>query len=375
MLLISAGLLLQSFSKLTHTDLGYRPKGLVSVSVVAPSARFPEMEQATQYIDDLEAELSSIAGVDSIARGDTLPLSGSNRDLNYNIEGRDLPDPGSERVAWLRRAAPGYFATLGIELLSGRDLAKTDDADALPVVLINETLAQRQFGEQNPVGQRLNVNDPAEPRWREIIGVVSDIKNFDLREQARPAMYMPFAQVQRRRAFLALRTSGDEDQLMRAVQARLRAFDPDSVPQVEAANALVEEARSLDRFVTWLLSLFAGVALVLAAVGLYGVISYRVSQRTGEIGLRLALGAPSAAIRRWVIHRSLLISLVGVVAGLALGVLAARSLRSLLFEIESTDPLTYLGLAALMVVVAGLASGLPAYRASRLDPAKVLKAE
>ncbi len=374
-LLIGAGLLLQSFTKLARTDLGYRAEGLISVSVTAPSARFPEMEQASEYLDNVEAELSSIAGVEKIARGDTLPLSGANGDLTYNIEGRDVPDPGEEDIAWFRRATPGYFATLGIELVSGRAIATTDSADAVPVVLINETLAQRQFGNQDPVGQRLNINDPSEPKWREIIGVVGDIKNFDLREQARPAMYLPFAQVQTRRAFLALRTGGDEDQLLRSVQQRLRAFDPDAVPVIQAANSLVEGARSLDRFVAWLLSLFAGVALTLAAVGLYGVISYRVSQRTVEIGLRLALGAPASTIGRWVISRSLRISLVGVVLGLGLGALAARSLRSQLFEIEPTDPLTFAGLAVVMIIVACLASGVPAWRAARLDPATVLKAE
>ena len=375
-LLVSAVLMVQSFSKLQRAELGYEPDRLAAVQVFAPPADYPESEQAMGLLARVHDELRSLPGVDSVARTDTLPLSGFNGDLDFAIEGQEIPPPGQENIAWFRRATPEYFETAGIEIRAGRGFAATDHADAPPVVIVNETLARQQFGDAAAVGQRININSRDNPRWREIVGVAADVRNFDLREEARPAMYAPFDQVPFRAAFFVMRTNdGDPALLLESARTRIASVDPNLAPNLSTASSFVEAASAIDRFVTSLLAGFAAVALLLAAVGLYGVINYRVQRRTREIGLRLALGSPARSEGIRIVRRSFLVAAIGVALGVVAALAATRALTTLLYDVEATDPATYAVGAATMLSVAALAALLPARRAARVDPMRVLSEE
>lgn len=376
-LLLGAVLLAQSFTRLTSSNLGYRPEGMVSAFVFGPPSLYETQEQADQMLQQLHEDLRSVPGASAVARVDTLPLAGFDGDLSFLVEGEEIPAPGEENISWFRRATPDYFATAGIEVKAGRVFDDAvDHSEAPRVVMINETLANQHFGGLEAVGKRININSPDNPRWREIIGVVSDVKNFDLREDPRPAMYAPFTQVPGRAAFFVLRSDTlDTDGLLEATRARIAQFDPNLAPTYRTASSYVENARALDRFVTWLLGLFAVVAVILAAIGLYGIVNYRVHQRVREIGLRLALGAQARAEGARIVTRCIVVAGVGVALGVAVAMGAVRALDSLLYGVTGTEPATYALVAGVMVAVAALAGLLPAWRAARLDPVQVLREE
>lgn len=243
-------------------------------------------------------------------------------------------------------------------------------------MVLNETAAATLFPGENPVGRRVNVNDPLNPVWREVVGVVRDVRTFDIRDGGRSAMYVPATQSAGRTYFPVLRTAGDPDALLPAVRAELRALDPAlALGSVQTMEEIVRDAMAPERFVAFLLGLFAGVSLVLAVVGLYGLVSYTVGSRVRELGLRMALGAGGGSISGMVVGRCLALVGAGIVAGVAAALLLGGLLDSLLFGIGRADPLTYAAVATLLVVSAGLAAAIPAVRAARLDPAIALRAE
>ena len=376
MLLVGAGLLLRSFQELRNVDLGFEPEGVLAMSVTLPPSRYPDREATQSFFVGLEERVRSLPGVVNAASTNTLPLGGSNGDTDFNIEGRPIPEPGEQNQVWFRRVTPGYFETVGIPLVAGRDFTISEDGEAAPVVIVNQTLANRFFPDEIPIGQRINVNDPQDPVWRTIVGVAKDIKNFSIRGGSRNAMYVPYLQLPTRALSLVIKTDGDPEALVPSVRRELAAADPAlATGTLTAIDNFVAFSLATDRFITMLLSLFAAAALILAVVGLYGVVSYGVSSRLREMGVRIALGAGSDDIRSLVIGKSLTVVALGVVVGAAGAYGLTRLMEGLLFGVSATDPVTFTAVGALLVGVATAASAVPARRAARVDPISVLKAE
>lgn len=375
-LLVGAGLLVRSFENLQNVDLGFEPEGVLTLAVRLPSARYPDAAARREFFRGLEERLRALPGVQKVGSVNSLPLTGFDGDTDFFVEGSPPPEPGRVPVVWLRRATPDYFETLGIELVDGRTFRSSDAADQPRVIIVNETLATGHFPEGTAVGQRINVNNPDSPVWREIVGVVRDVKNFGIRSESRNAMYVPFDQLSTAFMFVAVRTAAEPTSLTDAVRGEVAALDPAiAVAQLQPMTEWVRGSLAADRFTMSLLSGFAAVALVLALVGLYGVVSYTVNTRLREMGVRMALGAEKATIRALILRWSMRLTAGGILLG-ALGAAGgARLLRGLLFQVPSTDPVTF-GSVAVLMGLAALAAGLvPAVRATRVDPIEVLRVE
>ncbi len=377
-LLVGAGLLLRTFRELTRVDLGYEPRGVVSAFIGLNGDRYESAESRSGFVAELEDRIGAIPGVERVGVISSLPLSGLNEDVEFLVEGRPPPFPGQENISWIRRVTPGYFEAMGIPILEGRGFTRGDDREGESrVVVVNETLARRFFPGESAVGKRLNFNDPANPVWREIVGVARNVKNFGIRTESPNATYFPYAQVPGRALFVAVRAGFDDpSSLAPSIRSILSEMDPTlALARPAAMEDLVAGALAQDRFVAFLLSLFALVAVTLAAVGLYGVVAYNVSRRQPELGLRMALGADGGRIRRAVVGQGLLVAGSGVLAGV-LGALALTHLLGrLLFGVEPADPLTFTLTSVGLVGVSAAASFIPALRASRVDPARILKTD
>jgi putative ABC transport system permease protein len=352
-----------------------------------PGVRYPDAASRRGFFGRLEEEIRALPGVQTVGSVSALPMGGSDSDTTFFIEGAPPAPTGLQPTVWYRRVTPGYFETLGLELVAGRAFTASDDAEATPVILINETLA-RDYFDGDALGKRINVNNPDEPVWREIVGVVADIKNFGVRADSRNALYLPYAQIPSGFMFTVAKTAMEPESLSNAIRAVVNELDPAvALARVQTMDETVATTLAADRFTTSLLSGFAVVALLLAVVGLYGVVSYSVSMRSREMGVRIALGAPADNIGKLVLRWALGLTAAGVVLGVlgALGltrVLEASSEAAanaptdqLLFGVAATDPLTFTLIAAVMAAAAVLASMVPAIRATRVDPVRVLRAD
>jgi len=381
MLLVGAGLLVRSFQNLRSVDMGFDPDGVIAMRIQLPQARYaaPQEEGETdvraQFFYTLEERLTAIPGVTSVGSITNLPLAGFDGDTNFNVEGAPLPEPGREPSVWLRRVTPNYFDAMGLEIVEGRGFTASEDREAPRVIIINETLA-RDYFDGNAVGKRLNVNDPEDPIWREVVGVVKDIKNFGIRQDSRNALYLPYAQAPTGFMFTTVRASVAPAALMNPIRETVADLDSGiAVAALQPMTEYVDNALATDRFTTSLLGGFAFLALLLAVVGLYGVVSYAVSTRLREMGVRIALGAESSRIRGLVLRWALALAAGGIVLG-AVGALGlSRVIETLLYDVGATDPVTFIGVSVLMVVAALLASLIPALRATRVDPIEVLKTD
>lgn len=375
-LLVGSGLLMQSFVNLRSRDLGFRPQGVISMGINLPPSRYPDADTRRAFYAALEERLAALPGVQSVAFTSTVPLTGFDGDVDFLVEGRPVPEPGRETVTWFRRVTPGYFETMGIAIVEGRAFDQQDGATAPRVVIVNETLARRQFPGESAVGKRINVNGPDSPVWREIVGVAADIRNFGIREESRMAMYAPYDQLPNGFVFPVLRTELPPDSVVPLVRRGVAGIDPNlAVAQVLTMDEIVSTSIAQDRVVTMLLSFFAGAGLLLAFVGLYGVVSYGVNARRREIGIRVALGADAARVRRLVVSRSLALAGIGVLVGLAGAAGLTQFMQGLLFGVGATDLSTFAAVTLVLGLAAFVASLVPAVRATRVDPVEVLKAE
>ncbi len=377
MLLVGAGLLLRSLRELNSVDLGFDGENVLTMRLALPSTRYPDREASANFYLELEQRLGAMPGVTSVGATSTIPLSGNDGDVNLHVEGTPFPDPGQPAPAvWFRRATPGYFETMGIAVVRGRAFRTGDDSQAPRVIIINETLAAQHFANKNQVGLRINFNSRENPVWREIVGVAQDVKNFGITRGSLNAMYAPFSQVASPFMTMVMRTSVDPVSLIATARSVVASMDPNLASgSVTPMASIVRGSLGSERFVTQLLSLFAVVALVLAVVGLYGVVSYGVNRRVHEMGVRIALGAADNDMRKLIVGKSML--LVGV--GLAVGVVGALSLTrvmaGLLFGVSATDPVTFGITALLLAGAAAAASAIPAQRAVRVQPINVLREE
>ncbi len=375
-LLIGAGLLVQSFRNLRTTELGFEPGNVLAMQLGLPGEQYETGDQRRAFYESLEERLAAIPGVESVGLTSTLPLAGFDGDVSFNIEGEPLPEPGQPQGTWFRRVTPAYFSTMGIRIVSGRSFQETDDASAPPVLIINETFARRHFAAGNPVGQRINVGDPSDPTWREIVGVAADIRNFGIREDSRVATYSPYAQTTAGFVSPVLKTSVPPETLVPAVRRAISDLDETlAAGEVTTMDELVLSAIAPDRFVATLLSLFAILALVLAVVGLYGVVSFSVGRRLPEMGVRMALGAAGRDVAALVLRQSLMLVVVGVGIGLGAAAFLTRLIERLLYGVPALDPVTFAGVAAVLLLAGGAAAAIPAIRAARLDPVRVLTSD
>lgn len=377
-LLVGAGLLIRSFQRLNAADLGFDPEGVLTVSLALPGTRFTDGAERITYYHTLLERLEGIPGVVAAGATNSLPLAANDGDVDFVIEGEAPPEAPDANVAWIRRVTRGYFTTMGIRLIDGRDFELRDDAAADRVVIVNETLARRYYDypRRNPVGTRVAIGTGDDPTWRTIAGIARDTRHFNIRDGTRPAMYFPCQQVPSMAMTMVLRTDGDPLDLAADARAAVSAIDPAlAASSVAPLTDFVETTLATDRFVTSLLGAFALLALVLAAVGLYGVVSYGVSLRMREMGIRLALGAGGADVRRLVVGVGLGLTVAGATLGIAGALALTRFLEALLYDIPVTDPVTFVVMAAVLTGVALLASWVPARRAGNVDPVTILREE
>lgn len=389
MLLVGAGLMIKSFLRLQRVDPGFKPDNVLTMDINLPQTKYRENEQINLFYRELIERVRALPGVTSVGAGEYLPLSGFDSTTGIFIDGRPLPAPGESQEAHNRNVTPDYFNALGISLRAGRFFTERDNGDSPKVAIINETMAQRYWPRENPIGKRVALNFEAmkfhpdrapdldiPSGMREIVGVVADVRHTGLMTAPVPEMYVPFEQRPIRDMTLVVRASGDPLALTGAVRQQVLSTDPDQpVANITTMAQLLSASVAQPRFNFMLLTVFACVALALAAVGIYGVISYSVAQRTREIGIRMALGAQASDVLRLVLGQGFRLILLGLALGLLAALALTRVLAGLLFEVKPTDPLTYGAIALLLAGVAALACYVPARRAAKVDPMVALRYE
>jgi predicted permease len=372
-LLIGAGLLAQSLGRLLAVEKGFESERVVSAYLNLPGGRYPEAHQQIAFFRELRERLEALPGVRSAALVNNPPLTGGPSG-GFAIEGRTFPPEGSP-FAWKRIVSPDYFATLGIPIVAGRAIDERDVAGAAPVLVVNQAFARRYFPGENPLGKRVDFSWET-TGFQEIVGVAKDAREQALDRPAEPILYIPLAQRAETGMYLLVRTVGATAGIIPQVRKAVAALDRDrALSEVQTLEDVLSQTLARRRLAMALFGAFSALALFLAAVGLYAVISYSVQQRKKEIGIRLALGARESQVAGTVIRRGIVL----IAAGTVLGALAAlglgRFLAALVFGVGTADPMTYAGVAGLLVGTALVASLVPALRAARVDPSKVLSGE
>ena len=376
-LLVGAGLLVRSFLALRQVDPGFQADHLLTMRLSLPESRYAENDAIATFYDSLLQRLSALPGVRQAATISNLPMSGDNSSGSFAIEGLEVKDGQPEPHGDSHYVSTDYFKAMGISLVRGRFFEPRDGRDTLPVILIDQVLADRYWPGQDPLGHRISKygeGTPDKPVWREIVGVVGHVKKYGLDGRVKEQYYFPATQLPRRSMFLALRTATEPSSMVTAVRGAVRDLDPDlPVFRVRTMDQVVDDTLLTRRFAMLLLMVFASVALVLSAIGLYGVIAYSVAQRTREIGIRMALGARSQDVVRMVVRRGMTLTAIGLGCGIVVALLVTRGMASLLFGVPPTDLATFLTIALLLATVAWLAAFLPARRAARVDPMVALR--
>jgi predicted permease len=375
-LLVGAGLLLRSFDRILHVDPGFRPDHMFTFRIGIPDKRYTD-EQRNDFFNRLMPQLEALPGVKSASGAFPLPLTGGSISIGFSVVGQNT-SAADQPSARLSLVEPNFFSTLGLSLRAGRFFASADHhASAPQVVIVNETFARRFFPGKSAIGQHIQTDvGVTETPIREIVGVVGDVKRSNLTEASQPEYYIPIEQGPLAPPSVAVRVAGDPSTYEATVRALVARMDS-SLPVYRYRTYGEDLARitAQQRFEAVLLTGFAAVALLLSAVGLYGVLSYTVGQRTKEIGLRMALGAQRSTVRNQILRQGLTLGLTGLCLGAAVSALLTRFLASLLFGVGRFDILTFAGMALLLFAVTCLASLAPAYRASRLEPMEALRAE
>jgi putative ABC transport system permease protein len=374
--LAGAGLLLNSFIRLQRVELGFQTSNVLTVEVNLPSARYSAGDWKAQrmnfYGQALE-RLAALPGVTAVGAIDSLPLSGDQRGWTFRKEGQNLA-PSERPVAGFQVATTDYFRAVGMQLRRGRAFTEADREGAPPVMIVNESFARRFYPNEDPLGQRIIIRN--QPEIREIIGVVNDIRHFGPDQDPAPEMYAPYNQFAIGAAPLIVRTSSGPEALIGAVRKEIQAVDREvAIGQVRTMEELMSSALARRRFALLLLGVFASVAVLLAAIGVYGMMSYAVAARTREIGIRMAFGAQAGDMLKLVIGRGLKLTFCGVAVGLVAAFALTRLIKTQLFGVNATDPATFVSIAALLALVALVACWIPARRATKVDPLIVLRTE
>jgi putative ABC transport system permease protein len=373
-LLIGAGLMIKSFARLQQMSLGFNPENVLAVSLTLSQSSYPEAREQAAFFQETLDRLQSLPGVKSAGATTALPLTLELSGSDFRIEGHPEPEAGKEMLIHTRSASPGYFGTLGISLIKGRDFSDRDTSDAPKTAIINNELARTYFSNEDPLGKRITFDDGQS--WISIVGVIGDVKQLGLDSSAKPEVYFPYLQVSDPSMSLVVRTTSDPLSLVAAVKNQIQTIDKDlPIDQAKTMQQLLAESVSGRRFNMLLLSVFALVALVLAVVGIYGVMSYTVTQRTHEIGIRVAIGAQSRDVFRMVIGQGMILAMIGVAFGLVGAFGLTRLMTTMLFGVEPTDPATFVSIAVLLTIVALVACCIPGRRATKVDPLVALRYE
>jgi putative ABC transport system permease protein len=371
-LLVSAGLLIRSFDKLLRVDVGFRPERLLSLEYRLPRTKYKDVAAQWNFHRQVVEQIQQVPGVQSVSLVRGLPFSGNGATTAITLPDREPPPKGMEPEVMVNTATPNYFETLGIPFIEGRLFGDQDQANTPAVLIINQTMARRFWPNQDPLGKQINVGGSAGT----VVGVVGDAKHYWLEEESKPQMYAPYSQQPGLFATVVIRTSVEPLSLSESVRQALWKVDADQpMWKIRTVEFLVNRSTADRKFLMALMGIFATLALVLTIIGLYGVISYLVNQRTQEIGIRMALGAQTHDILRMVLKQGMLLVLTGVALGLAAAWLSTSLMSRLLYQVSPTDPLTFAAIAALLITVALLACYLPARRAAKVDPLVALRYE
>ena len=373
-LLVGAGLLAKSFARLLSTDKGFDPENVVSFSLSLPHGVYPRTDQQSRFFEQTLDRLAALPGVSGAGAISELPLGGSGTNGAFRVEGRDDP-PGSEPQAEKRIVSPDYFRVLRTPILAGRGFTAQDRPGSPAVAIINDALARRLFKGQDPVGRRLEFNWETQG-WQEIVGVVGDVKQYGLQEEMLPTIFVPHAQRPEPAMAVVVRSSLRPDQLVPEIRRQVAALDRDRpLIQVRTMEQVIADSVADRRLPMLILGGFAVAALLLGAIGVYGIVGYSVAQRTQEFGIRMALGARRSDVVRMVLGQGLRLALCGLLIGLAGSLAVARLITGLLFGITPADPATLAATSLLILGVALLACYIPARRAARVDPMVALRYE
>ncbi len=375
---MAAGLLIRSFNALQQVDPGFRVQGLLTAQISLPPARYPKPEVRAAMFRDLLAKIAAIPGVRSADAGSTLPMVGGNAS-NFVIEGRPVAVQGQQPFALWRVTTSGYFQTLGIPMRRGRGFTEQDSATAERVAVINERMARIHFADEDPIGKRIKWNrDPASNApWMTIVGVCGEVRSSRMGSLPLPEMFAPLTQQPQAFATLAVRTwSADPLPVAAAVRAALREVDRDQpITDVRSMQSIVNETLTEAKYVSGMTALFAAIAMALAVMGIYGVMSYSVARRTHEMGIRMVLGAGEGDVVRLVLRQAGMVVGIGLAIGVAGALAVSRMLSSWLYGVSARDPLTFVATPVILAVVALVASYIPARRATKVDPAVALRCE
>jgi putative ABC transport system permease protein len=382
-LLVGAGLMIKSFLRLLAVPKGFNPEGVLTLALTPSLAKYPrDSPRRLAYFEESLARVQALPGVQSVSLTTFLPLGGPHIRMFLQIEGRPPFEPGNEPVVEINHISPDYFQTMGMHLRTGRAFTAGDRAGTPKVAVINETLARRFFTNENPIGKRLLMGQMPQT----IVGVVNDVYHLGLDQEVHPEVYFPYMQMPNFGLMkLAVRVASSNHRpadplslagLAASIRNQVGAIEPNEpVDQIVTMDERLSNSIAGRRFQMFLLGVFAAVALLIATVGIYGVISYAVSQQTQEIGIRMALGAQAIDVLRMVIWRGMCLALIGVALGLAAALALTRVMKNLLFEVSATDPATFALIALLVVGVALIASYIPARRATKVDPLQALRHE
>jgi putative ABC transport system permease protein len=375
-LLIGAGLMIKSFSQLQSVQPGFNPSRVLTMDIGLPGVKYPENHQVVAFFDHLEEKVASLPGVKAAAFATGLPFAGRDGYLAFVVEGRPPLPPEQVQDAQFSIVSDGYFQAMEIPLLKGRWFSSQDGDKAPSVALISQTMARRFFPDEDPIGKRVTLGDPQTGPWLTIVGIVGDTRSEGLDAEPYPQMYQPYRQNPSRFMTLIARTATDPLSLVGAVRSEVRSLDQQQpISNVNTLEHLLSRSVARPRFNMLLLGIFAVTALVLATVGIYGILSYSVSERTHEIGIRMALGAERRDVLKLVVGQGVKLAVVGVAIGLIGALVLTRLMEGLLFGVSATDPLTFVAISLLLTGVAIVAAYLPARRATRVDPMVALRYE
>jgi putative ABC transport system permease protein len=372
-LLIAAALLFRGFQRLLKFDPGFHAGKAISLSLTLSQGKYPDADRQALFFEQLLSRVEALPGVQSAGLTNSVPMGHQNVHMGYAIEGRTKPAPGQDLSANYHMVSPHYFSTLSIPLKQGRTFTEQDRKNSAAVVIINEALARAQWGNENPVGKRISIVGGT---WSTIVGVVGDVKYFSLGVGVLPEISVPLAQHPSNNMNLVVSTAVEPFSIVSDLKREIQTLDPQQpIANIRTMEKLVADSIWVEKAAIYLMGSFAVVALFLVVLGVYGVISYSVSMRTQEIGIRMALGARPQSVLKAVLRQGLKLILLGVGLGLIISLAMTRILSSLLYGVQPTDPVTFVGVPLFLIAVALLASYVPARRASRVDPMVALRYE
>jgi putative ABC transport system permease protein len=374
LLLVGSGLLIRSFDKLLRVNVGFNPQQLLSLEYRLPRNKYAKADVQWNFHRQVTEEVAKIPGVQAVSLVRGLPFSGNGGSISITLPDRELPKQGTEPEVMFNTVMPNYFETIGIPLLKGRTFGSEDHADAPVAMIINQTMAQKFWPSQDPLGKQIKVVDDGSQGT--IVGVVGDAKHYWIEEEQKPQLYVAYSQSPGIFATLLVRTTVEPLSIAEQVRQAVWRVDPDQpMWKIRTVEFLVTRSVADRKFLMTLMAIFAALALILTVIGLYGVISYLVNQRTQEIGIRMALGAQMSDILRMVLKQGMLLVVAGVILGLGACWAATRLMDRLLYKTSTTDPVTFSVIAVLLIVVALLACYIPARRATKVDPLDALRYE